>query len=47
MNFLKVLKEYKYYFILILCLIVLSVGTIVYADKISDLQDDIADILNP
>ena len=44
MKFFKILKKYKWYFLLAICLISLSIGTIVYADKISDIQNDIADI---
>ena len=44
MKYFKVLNKYKWYFLLVICLISLLLGTIVYADKISDIQNDIADI---
>ena len=44
MRFFKILKKYKWYFLLVICLLALSLGTVVYADKISDIQNDISDI---
>ena len=44
MKIFQVLKKYKWYFLLVISLVVVFLGTWVYADKISDIQDDIADI---
>ena len=44
MKFYNMLKKYKIYFVLVICLLAISFSVAVYADKISDIQDDIADI---
>lgn len=44
MKFFNMLKKYKMYFLLIVCLLAISFSAAIYADKISDIQDDIADI---